>query len=213
MASALIWWSTVYCGMSGCSEDRKILTKQQRQSFLTCLGLIVFITVTMLVVLSGSFQEGTVDVTSTPQEVGINPTDQPSPLPTEEPQLPTSTSTLTNTPTLTATLTATHTATSTATVTATPSAPPTATRTLTPKDGQRITITSTLSRTVPPGTDAKYRFVWREYHTDGFLIINMQADAGYTIHSVRVPCSIYGEVRPSAEVIYERPCPTPTATP
>lgn len=80
-------------------------------------------------------------------------------------------------------------------------------------NGQRITITSTLSRTVPSGMDAKYRFVWREYRMDGFLIVNMQADAGYTIHSVRVPYSIYGKVRPSVEVIYERLCPTPTAAP
>jgi len=74
-------------------------------------------------------------------------------------------------------------------------------------DGQPwITITNNLSKQVPSGTEAKYRFIWREVELLGNIIVHVNADEGYNIYTLRVPYSIRGHIRPSIQTIYEQAC-------
>jgi hypothetical protein len=74
-------------------------------------------------------------------------------------------------------------------------------------DGQPwITITNNLSKQVPSGTDAKYRFIWQEVELLGNIIVYVNADEGYNIYTLRVPYAIRGHIRPSIQTIYERAC-------
>ncbi len=74
-------------------------------------------------------------------------------------------------------------------------------------DGQPwITITNNIVKQVPSGTDAKYRFIWREVEVKGNLIVQVNANEGHNLYTLRVPYSIRGQIRPSIQTIYERAC-------
>jgi hypothetical protein len=60
------------------------MSPRNRQLFLI-IGAVVFIVAAVVVILSGTFQQGTVDVTPTPEDVAILPTEEPPPTATEAP--------------------------------------------------------------------------------------------------------------------------------
>ncbi|MFQ3536320.1 MAG: hypothetical protein SNJ58_10630 [Aggregatilineales bacterium] len=102
------------------------MNQRNRQLFLI-IGAVVFVVAAVVVILAGSFQPGTVDVTPTPGEVAAQPTEVP---PTEEPAPPTELPPPTETPTEVPAAvepTATELPTATSTATDVPTVEPTAT--------------------------------------------------------------------------------------